>query len=141
MIVALQRVSPFAVVPTKGTKESACYDLHASEQVLLDVGDVKWVSTGWNIEVPSGYFLDIRPRSGLAGFGITVNNAPGTIDEDYRGELKIVLVNHGVLPHTVIVGDRIAQCTLLPVVSTAFMEFSELTQTQRGQQGFGSTGR
>lgn len=138
--VKLRRVSIHAVLPTLGTWGSAYYDLRAAERAVLDVGSVKVITTGWCVEVPSGYFLDVRPRSGLASRGVTINNAPGTVDEDYRGELKVVLINRGFNPHIVDLGDRIAQCALMPVVPTDFEEVEELSPTERGKDGFGSTG-
>jgi dUTP pyrophosphatase len=114
--------------------------LYAAEHILLDPGYVKLITTGWRIEVPEGFFLDIRPRSGLACSGVTINNAPGIVDADYRGELGVVLVNHGHFPYRIEIGDRIAQCALMPVVATVFAEVNELTPTTRGQKGFGSTG-
>ncbi len=139
--VKLQRLLPTAQKPKKGTEGAAYYDLYAAEQAIIDVDTIKPVTTGWNIEVPFGWFLDIRPRSGLAIKGITVNNSPGTVDDDYRGELKVILVNHGLLPHEVKVGDRIAQCALMPVQVCQFVEHKKLSQTKRGAGGYGSTGR
>ena len=144
MNVKLLRVGPNAKLPTKGTKGSACFDLYAAESAELNSENWAWkiavVSTGWKVEVPEGYFLDIRPRSGLSIKGITVNNSPGTVDADFRGELKVILIAHvGVQP--IRVGDRIAQCMLLPVYPTSFEEVTELTETARGVGGYGSTGR
>ena len=140
--VKLFCVNPLAKLPTKGTPDSAYWDLYAAERAVVDVGCIKLVSTGWRIEVPQGYFLDIRPRSGLASYGVTVNNSPGTVDADYRGELYVIIVNHGLMPYTVQVGDRIAQCALMPVVVTSFQQvLKELSSTKRGTRGYGSTGR
>jgi len=140
--VKLFRVSPSAKLPTKGTPGSAYWDLYAAEQVTIDDRCIELVSTGWRIEVPEGYFLDVRPRSGLAIHGVTINNSPGVIDADYRGELRIVLINLGPAPWVVQIGDRIAQCALMPVVATSFeASLEELSPTTRGTQGYGSTGR
>lgn len=139
-LIKLLRTSAHAKLPTRGTLGSAYCDLYAAEHILLDPGCFKRITTGWCIAVPEGFFLDIRPRSGLACSGITINNAPGTVDADYRGELRVVLVNHGHFPYRIEIGDRIAQCALMPVVATAFAEVNELTPTTRGQKGFGSTG-
>ena len=138
--VKLLRLSLTARLPMRATAGSAYCDLYAAERVVVDVGDIKLVSTGWCIEVPEGYFLDLRPRSGLASLGITINNSPGVVDADYRGELKIIVVNHGWLPYTIATGDRIAQCALVPVVHTSFYEVQSLSSTQRGTKGYGSTG-
>ncbi len=100
------------------------------------------VPTGIRVEIPMGYEMQIRPRSGLAvKFGITLPNTPGTIDSDYRGPLGVALVNLGDAPYTIQHGDRIAQCLVAPVVQAKFQVVETLTETQRGQGGFGSTGR
>ena len=100
------------------------------------------VPTGIRIEIPTGYEMQIRPRSGLAvKFGITLPNTPGTIDSDYRGPLGVALINLGDAAYTIQHGDRIAQCVVMPVVQASFQVVEILTETQRGQGGFGSTGR
>ena len=100
------------------------------------------VPTGIRVEIPMGYEMQIRPRSGLAvKFGITLPNTPGTIDSDYRGPLGVALVNLGAAPYVIQHGDRIAQCVVAPVMQAAFQVVDILTETPRGQGGFGSTGR
>lgn len=100
------------------------------------------VGTGLFLEIPQGYEVQIRPRSGLAlKRGVTVLNAPGTIDSDYRGEVRVILINHSDEAFGVCVGERIAQMVLAPVVQAAWDEVCELTSTLRGEGGFGSTGR
>ena len=100
------------------------------------------VPTGFRVEIPMGYEMQIRPRSGLAvNFGISLPNTPGTIDSDYRGPLGVALINLGDAPYTVQHGDRIAQCVVAPVVQAGFQVVGGLTETARGQGGFGSTGR
>ena len=141
MNIKLLRISPNAKLPTKGTKGSAYYDLYAAENGVVYVNQVAIISTGWRTEIPEGYFLDIRPRSGLAVKGVTVNNSPGTVDADFRGELKVILINHGFGMHGVSVGDRIAQCALMPVIESDFSEVSDLSETVRGEGGYGSTGK
>jgi len=141
MNVRLQRVNPNAKLPTKGSVRSAYYDLYAAEGYFLSAGEVKPITTGWNVETPRGWFLDVRPRSGMATKGITVNNSPGTIDDDFRGELKITLINHSSGAYLISVGDRIAQCALMPVAECGFEEVRELTETTRGKGGYGSTGK
>jgi len=99
------------------------------------------VATGLAMAIPEGYEIQIRPRSGLAlKHGITVPNTPGTIDSDYRGELKVILINHGLEPYEIRRGDRIAQAVLSPVVQASWLEVHELDETMRGEGGFGSTG-
>lgn len=140
--VKLFCVNSSAKLPTKGTSGSAYWDLYAAEQSIVAVGCVELVSTGWCVEVPQGYFLDLRPRSGLASYGVTINNSPGVVDADYRGELKVIVINHGLIPYVVRIGDRIAQCALMPVVLTSFQQvLKELSSTKRGTRGYGSTGR
>jgi dUTP pyrophosphatase len=110
-------------------------------EVVLRPGARAAIPTGLCLEIPPGYELQVRPRSGLAlKDGIGLLNAPGTIDADYRGEIKVILVNHGT--HDVLIrrGDRIAQLVLAPVTIGAFEDAGELTQTARGESGFGSTG-
>jgi dUTP pyrophosphatase len=98
--------------------------------------------TGLRIEIPAGYEVQIRPRSGLAAkFGLTIPNAPGTIDSDYRGPLGVILANLGADPYTIRHGDRIAQMVVAPVVQARFEVVAELGDTARGTGGFGSTGR
>jgi dUTP pyrophosphatase len=99
------------------------------------------ISTGLSLEIPNGYEIQVRPRSGLAfKNGVTLVNTPGTIDSDYRGELKIILINHGQENFVVRSGDRIAQLVLAPVTQGRFEWAEELTETARGAGGFGSTG-
>ncbi len=112
-----------------------------SEDVRLEPGERALVPAGFSLEIPPGYEVQVRPRSGLAlRSGITVLNAPGTIDEDYRGPVGVILVNLGADPFTVRRGDRIAQLVLAPVARAAFLETHEHGETLRGSGGFGSTG-
>ena len=116
-------------------------DVLAAEDVTLAPGMRHAVTTGLALAVPAGYELQVRPRSGLAlRHGITVPNTPGTIDSDYRGELKVILINHGTEPFAVRRGDRIAQLVLGPVVRASWLKVDELDGTARGEGGFGSTG-
>ncbi|MEA2689891.1 MAG: dUTP pyrophosphatase [Candidatus Eremiobacteraeota bacterium] len=111
-------------------------------ELVLAPGDRALVPTGFALEVPEGFEVQLRPRSGLAvKHGITLLNSPGTIDSDYRGEVGIVLVNLGREPFTVRRGDRIAQLVVAPVVQASFREVEALATSTRGEGGFGSTGR
>lgn len=140
--VSVQRLHQNARMPVLSTTGSACYDVYALETVALPSRTVTKVRTGLAFDVPSEYFLDVRPRSGLAvKDGITIVNAPGTLDSDYRGELLVFLYNRRSVVHTVGAGDRIAQVRLAPVIRMSFTEVSELSFTERGGNGFGSTGR
>jgi dUTP pyrophosphatase len=110
--------------------------------VVLDPGDRALIPTGFALEIPAGFEVQLRPRSGLAlKYGVTLLNAPGTVDSDYRGAVGVILVNHGREPFTVRRGDRIAQLVVAPVVQAAFVETAGLAETVRGAGGFGSTGR
>lgn len=141
--VRFQRLTPSATLPAYQTTLAAGMDLHADlpdGPVLLHGGARMVVSTGFNIEIPTGYEGQVRPRSGLAAKkGITVLNSPGTIDADYRGEISVILVNHGqslMIEH----GDRIAQLVIAPVERVEVVETQVLSETERGAKGFGSTG-
>jgi dUTP pyrophosphatase len=114
----------------------------AAEDVTLEPGARHAVATGYAIAIPAGYEVQVRPRSGLAlKHGITCLNTPGTIDEDYRGEVKVILANLGSEAFEVRRGERIAQLVPAPVLKAAFREVGELSETSRGSGGFGSTGR
>ena len=128
-------------LPTYATDGAAGMDVLAAESVTLLPGERWPVATGLAVAIPHGYEIQVRPRSGLAlKHGIGVPNAPGTIDSDYRGELKVILINHGQTPFEVRRGDRIAQLVLAPVVRTSWLKVDELDETARGAGGFGSTG-
>ncbi|GAO97484.1 deoxyuridine 5'-triphosphate nucleotidohydrolase [Caedimonas varicaedens] len=131
-------------LPQYATPESAGADLMAAidQPLTLNSGERFLVPTGLALELPKGYEAQIRPRSGLAfKHGITVLNAPGTIDSDYRGELKVLLINHGSEPFRVERGMKIAQLVLAPVMHAQWHERDDLTSTTlRGVNGFGSTG-
>lgn len=130
-------------LPAYATELSAGADLVAAVEapVTLEPGGRTIVPTGLAIAPPAGYEAQVRPRSGLAArHGITVLNSPGTIDADYRGEVGVILINHGDAPFTVERGMRIAQIIIAPVVTAAWRETAELDGTERGAGGFGSTG-
>jgi dUTP pyrophosphatase len=112
-----------------------------TEELVLQPGDIRLIPTGFGVALPEGFELQVRPRSGLAvKHGITVINAPGTIDADYRGEIKIGLINLGREPFTIRRGDRIAQLILAPVCRACLQLVDTLEATQRGSGGFGHTG-
>jgi dUTP pyrophosphatase len=125
------------------TEEAAGMDLASAADgpITLAPGERLGVPTGWTMEMPRGYEAQVRPRSGLSlRHGITVVNAPGTIDSDYRGEIVVLLVNLGQAPYTIAPGDRIAQMVIAPVVQATVEEVTELSRTARGTGGFGHTG-
>lgn len=130
------------VLPAYATPGSSGLDIRANESVSIKPGDHHAVTTGLFVEIPEGYEAQIRPRSGLAfKNGVTVLNAPGTIDSDYRGEIKVILVNLGDVNFVVEPGDRIAQMVIAPVTRAEMVRVEELNDTQRAGGGFGSTGR
>jgi dUTP pyrophosphatase len=133
-------------LPAYQTNDAAGLDLMAalsdSEPMTLAAGQYALVPTGLAIALPPGYEAQVRPRSGLAvKHGVTVLNSPGTIDADYRGEIKVILVNHGQAAFVIKRGERIAQMVIAPVVQAALVPVAELSSTDRGAGGFGSTGR
>jgi len=133
-----------AKLPEYQTQQSAGSDVSAflpSGSLLLKAGEAQLVPTGLKIEIPPGYEIQVRPRSGLAfKHQITVLNAPGTIDADYRGEVKILLINLGKNDFVINDGDRIAQFVFASVVNPEFIKVQELNSTLRAEGGFGSTG-
>lgn len=129
-------------VPGYASEDAVGLDVSAAEELILQPGERHAVATGFAIEIPRGYEVQVRPRSGLAiKSGITCLNTPGTIDSDYRGEVKVILINLGQEPFGVRRGERIAQLVPAPVLRADFVEVGELGDTQRGSGGFGSTGR
>ena len=128
-------------LPSYATPGAAGMDVVAAEDLDLMPGQRHAVATGFKVAIPDGYEIQVRPRSGLAfKHGITVPNTPGTIDSDYRGELKVILINHGDAPFPIARGDRVAQLVLAPVTWVKWDEVAELDDTARGAGGFGSTG-
>jgi dUTP pyrophosphatase len=128
-------------LPAYATRGAAGMDVLSAEDVTLAPGARHAVATGLALAIPDGFEIQVRPRSGLAlKHGIGVPNTPGTIDSDYRGELKIILINHGSEPFAIARGDRVAQLVLAPVVRAAWDEVAELDDTERGAGAFGSTG-
>ena len=128
-------------LPGYATGGAAGMDVVSAENVTIAPGARHAVATGLALAIPHGFEIQVRPRSGLAlKHGITVPNTPGTIDSDYRGELKVILINHGTAPFEVRRGDRVAQLVLAPVTLASWLEVKELDETVRGDAGFGSTG-
>jgi dUTP pyrophosphatase len=137
----IKKLKNEAQIPSYQTKEAAGFDLHSIEDAVLKPGERKLIGTGLAFEIEYGYEVQIRPRSGLAyKHGITVLNTPGTIDSDYRGEIKVLLINHSNDAFEIKKGDRIAQAVVAPVIQAEIVEVEELSETKRGEGGFGSTG-
>ena len=141
LTVKIRRERDDIPLPEYATDQAAGMDLRASEDLVLEPGQIAGVGTGLHIELPAGYEAQIRPRSGLAlKHGISVPNAPGTIDADYRGEIRVILVNLGREPFPIHAGDRIAQMVMAPVTRVSWQPSETLNETGRQSGGFGSTG-
>lgn len=143
--VQIQRLAHGADLPLPAyqSRDAAGFDLLAAveSEIILLPGAYAMVPTGLAMAIPRGFEGQVRPRSGLAAkHGVTVLNTPGTVDADYRGEVKVILINHGVEPFPVSRGMRIAQMIIAPVVQIGLVEVSALDETDRGSGGFGSTG-
>jgi dUTP pyrophosphatase len=139
--VKIKKLNADAIIPVKSTPHSSGYDVFSSADIIIKTKAFSLVPTGISLEMEPGLEAQIRPRSGLAAKnGITVLNAPGTIDSDYRGEIKVILINHSDTDFTIKKGDRIAQMVFAAVYSVELKEAFELNSTIRGDGGFGSTG-
>ncbi len=142
MKLKIKKLNKKAVLPSYQTYLASGFDLHSIEDVLLKKGQRKLVKTGLAFEIPKGYEVQIRPRSGLAfKEGISVLNTPGTIDADYRGEIMVLLINFGEKDFEIKAKERIAQAVITPVIQAEFEEVENLSDTKRGSGGFGSTGK
>lgn len=142
--IRVKKLHPNAVLPTYGSAEAAGADLYAclEEAVTIQPGEVYWVSTGIALEVPKGCAGLVYARSSLgAKRGLAPANKVGVVDSDYRGEIKVVLLNHSNQPQTLQPGERVAQFVITPVLTPSYEEVEELTDTTRGTGGFGSTGK
>lgn len=140
--ILFKKTNKNAKVPTYAKTGDCCCDLYAVEDVTITSGQRGLVDTGIAIELPIGFEAQIRPRSGIAWKqGISVLNTPGTIDEGWRSSVKVILINHGNDYFTIRKGDRIAQMKFSPVYKGHFIEVEELSDTERGTDGFGSTGK
>tara|TARA_B110000971_G_scaffold92702_1_gene95364 strand:- start:690 stop:1130 length:441 start_codon:yes stop_codon:yes gene_type:complete len=141
--ILIKKLSNSVSIPKYETSGSSGMDIaaHIENNVTINPGEKVLIPTGFSIAVPRGHEVQIRPRSGLAiKKNITVLNTPGTIDADYRGEIKIILINLGKEEFIIENGDRIAQMVVCPVVQASLKEVKELSDTERGSGGFGSTG-
>jgi len=141
-IVKFKKLHKDAIIPEYQTIGSAGFDLHSIEDGIILPGEQLLIPTGLSIEIPHGTELQIRPRSGLAlNHMITLTNAPGTLDSDYRGSIGIMLINLGKKPFVYEYGDRLAQAVLCPVIRADIRVVDELSETNRGAGGYGSTGK
>ena len=142
--VLVKKLNSKAQLPKYKTSGSSGMDLMAliENPIKIKPQESALIATGISIAIPEGTEVQIRPRSGLAAkFSISVLNTPGTIDSDYRGEIKIILFNHGKEDFTINNNDRVAQMVLMPILKTEFEEVEDLPETLRGSEGFGSTGK
>lgn len=143
MKLNIRKIHPEAIIPTYATKGAAGLDLSARIpfEIYLQPGVRATIPTGIAIELPEGFEAQVRPRSGLAHkHGVTVLNAPGTIDSDFVGEIGVILINHGDEAFKITAGDRIAQLVIAPVIQAELVQAEALKDTERGDGGFGSTG-
>lgn len=148
MEIKIKKLTSFATVPTYATTGSACFDLCASHPAFIDPGTHTKVGTGLAFEIPDGHVMLVFPRSGLAAkHYINLSNCVGVIDSDYRGEVSVLLKNNWIdscgytKPFEIEYGERIAQAMVIPVQQIRFCEVEELSSTDRGEGGFGSTGK
>ena len=140
--VVYKLLKPNAKIPQRSTDGSAYYDVYTNETYELEPDEIHLYGTGLAMYTNDGYFIDLRPRSGLASKGICVANAPGTVDSDYRDELRVILINHSRKPYMVQEGDRIAQMSVMPVEIIRFVETRVGKMNKRAiHEGWGSTGR
>jgi len=137
----VKKLTPEAVIPTRADPGSSGWDLYAIEDTLIPAGQWRRIRTGLAMEVPIGYEIQIRPRSGLAAeHGVTVLNAPGTVDSSYRGEVQVLLYSIAK-EYQVKAGQRIAQAVVMRLPEVELVEVDNLSETSRGSGGFGSTGK
>ena len=142
--ILIKRISSKVQIPKYETSGSSGMDISAfiNNEILIGPSEKKLIPTGIKLKIPEGYEIQIRPRSGLAAKNdVSVLNTPGTIDSDYRGEIKVILFNHGKKDFLINNKDRIAQMILTPVIKMELQETDELPETIRGEGGFGSTGK
>lgn len=141
MLLKVERIHKDAIIPNCAHEGDAGLDLYSIEEKVINPGESALIKTGIKLELPPQSEAQVRPRSGLAlKFGITVLNTPGTIDEGYRGEVGVILINHGKNTFTVEKGMKIAQMVIKPVWKIDVIEVEELSSTERAEGGFGSTG-
>ena len=139
--ILIKRLSKEIPLPKYETNGSSGMDLAANIETIIEPGDTSIIPTGLAVSIPKGFEVQVRPRSGLAAKQkLTELNTPGTIDSDYRGEIKVILVNHGNKNFKIEKGDRIAQMIVCPVIIAQIVEVENLSDTKRGKDGFGSTG-
>lgn len=141
-VIKIKKLHKDAIIPKYQTAGSAGFDLHSIDNATLKPGKQLLIPIGIAVEIPENTELQLRPRSGLAlKYMLSLTNSPGTLDSDYRGEIKVILINHDIKSFQVMKGDRIAQAVLSPVIQGDLIEVEELSETKRGVGGHGSTGK
>lgn len=143
MFIKIKKLNYNAKLPERATDLSAGADIYAciDNDIKLNPGERKLINTGFALAIPAGYGGFVFPRSGLSSkHGVSLSNCVGVIDSDYRGELKVPMINHGNEPYVIQNGERIAQLVIMPIDNCRFVLCDELDDTQRGEGGFGSTG-
>jgi dUTP pyrophosphatase len=139
--IKIKKLHPDVETPKYATEGASGIDLISYEDYYLKTKEIKLVQTGLSVEIPLGYEMQIRPRSGLAlKKGIIILNTPGTVDSDYRGEIGVILINHSNENHFIAKGDRIAQAVINKIERAILIEVDRLSDSHRGSGGFGSTG-
>jgi dUTP pyrophosphatase len=140
--VKFKKLNNQAIIPEYMSPYASGADIYSCEEIIIGTGEIKLVSTGFALSIPPGFEGQIRPRSGLAlKHGITVLNSPGTIDSDYRGEVKVILINLGTNSFSIKKGDRIAQLVITEIVRASLQIVEVLDETERNHGGFGHTGQ
>lgn len=140
--IKIEKIFPDAILPSYSHPRDAGMDLFSYETYILKPGERRLFKTGLKVEILEGYEMQIRPRSGLAlNHGVTVLNTPGTIDAGYRGEVGVILINHGEEVYSIGKGDKIAQAVISSVKRAVLEEVEKLEESSRGEGGFGSTGK
>lgn len=142
MQLKIHKIHPEAKTPCYAHKGDAGLDLYSIDDTIIAPSEIKLIHTGITMELPEGTEAQVRPRSGLAlKHGITLLNTPGTIDEGYRGEVGVIVINHGKEPFHIEVGTKIAQMVIKPIITCEVLEVESLSDTTRGEGGFGSSGK
>ena len=144
MVINIKKLHDDSIIPTRGTSEAAGYDLYSyltDEKISVKPGETIMIGTGISLEIPSGYFAGIFARSGIASKrNLRPANCVGVIDSDYRGEIKVPIFNDSDIDQEISNGERVAQMVIMPYLNVTFNEVSELSESNRNQNGFGSTG-
>ena len=139
--IKIKLLNENAKIPVRASEHASGFDIFSAQKTILKAKSFQLISTGFAIEMPQSMEAQIRPRSGLAiKHGITILNSPGTIDADYRGEIKVILINHSDTDFKIEIGTRIAQIVFSKIVETEFEQVENLNESIRGENGFGSTG-